>query len=398
MKIINYSVIRSLLKTFSLLLKRKNQDVVFYYPQHFNRGVEGENIFFKRMTNLCEVKKLNYLLVEEPDWNSDKPRNSRAIQFDFYFLLVLFLRKIIPSRGANFEKREQSIGYIVNLFSFGVFKSPVYITLSNSLGGVLRGINSDAEIYDYQHGIITSEQPGFFKKDGSVTELIAINNKKVLVYGLAFKEIFDRNDEYYKERVKVIGKPQTSKLTELETKGMNVLISFQILKEFGEECNKEQIKLVLDWIEINKNIITRYGIKIKINHHPRFNNCIDDSKLFKYEFVKNVTNSWTLTSDFIDLGLHLTFFSTTAFEYAEYGIPSIFLFSDLMPQGQKYFGVEYQYPFIYKQNLSEWDFIWNGDMDKREKNTEDIRSWYNKFFQPFDESVFLSLIKRSHEK
>ena len=80
---------------FSKLLFIQNKvDVVFYYPQHFNRGASGENLYFEPLYQACDNNNLSYLVFEEIDFKSDKPRNKNTIPFDFIFYIIFFFRKL----------------------------------------------------------------------------------------------------------------------------------------------------------------------------------------------------------------------------------------------------------------------------------------------------------------
>ena len=60
-------------------------DVLFYYPQHFNRGVKDENLFFAPLYQSCKSNNKSYLIFEEPDRKSNKNRNNHVIPFDFVY-------------------------------------------------------------------------------------------------------------------------------------------------------------------------------------------------------------------------------------------------------------------------------------------------------------------------
>ena len=57
----------------------KKVDVLFYYPKHFNRGKDGENLFFKPLYESCKSNNIRYLVFEEPDRKSDNIRNKEEI-------------------------------------------------------------------------------------------------------------------------------------------------------------------------------------------------------------------------------------------------------------------------------------------------------------------------------
>ena len=42
-------------------MQDKPYNIIFYYPQHFNRGKHGTNPFFEPLISICQQKDLNYL-------------------------------------------------------------------------------------------------------------------------------------------------------------------------------------------------------------------------------------------------------------------------------------------------------------------------------------------------
>ena len=86
-------IIQSLFFFLSGLIKKRRYDVVFYYPQHFNRGEYNENQFFKQLLLSCDNNNISYIVFEEPDFTIRSQRNNKVVPFDFLYLLIIFLRK-----------------------------------------------------------------------------------------------------------------------------------------------------------------------------------------------------------------------------------------------------------------------------------------------------------------
>ena len=88
----NFSyIIQSLFFFLSGLIKKRRYDVVFYYPQHFNRGEYNENQFFKQLLLSCDNNNISYIVFEEPDFTIRSKRNHTAVPFDFVYLLIILL-------------------------------------------------------------------------------------------------------------------------------------------------------------------------------------------------------------------------------------------------------------------------------------------------------------------
>lgn len=360
--------------------------VLFYYPQHFNRAA-GDNFYFEPFIESCKRHHIKYLLVEEPDKNTKAPRNETAYKFDFFLFIILVLRKLIPLNWfLNFEHREQFIGKCINIVSVGKFKASVYITLSNPLGGVFRGINPHAGIFDYQHGIIPTSQPGYFNINGA-TDLMAINQKGVLVSGEGFRKSFLKVDaDYYANKVFVIGKPSSSE-KKIDNK-QHILVALQLIESenMPENWFSDQVDLLFNQFQELQQSELLDGKRIYLKHHPRSNQTYDISKLLQFPFVALYDNS--TPQDFL---LHITFFSTTAFDYAAHGIPSLFLYSKHIPHGKTLYTDEFQYPYAHISSIKEWLHFLKDPLIKTEVE-QHILKWHHRFYSLFDESLFLKLL------
>lgn len=370
-----------------MYLIRKVKDVIFYYPQHFNRSEVGTNSFFEPLILLCEKNNWSYLLIEEPDRNTDKPSNPIAKKFGLFLFLILALRKIVPLfLFDDFESRELVIGKAINILSLGRLRAKNYITLSNSMGGVLKGINPNARIFDYQHGIITSTQPGYFQNK-KAPKWIFSTNKEVLVYGNGFRDIMLATDkDYYTNKVHVIGVPDTKSSDFV--KGEQILVSLQLL-----ETEDVSIAWLNAQVEMLENLFINYAKSsqlthktIYLKHHPRSNRSFDIGKLFVFPFVKEFDNS----AESCQIGLHITFFSTTAFEFAALGIPTLFLFNDVIPQGETLFFREFKYPYQKCNTIEAWLIALNSKESKQ--ITIGMLKWYSAFYEPFNEKKMIKLI------
>lgn len=360
--------------------------VIFYYPQHFNRA-NGENEYFNLLIEVCKRNRVNYLIVEEPDKSTQAPRNKLADKFDIFLLIILAMRKLIPLKWfSNFEVREQFIGKCLNLVSLGKFKASVYITLSNPLGGVFRGINKNARIFDCQHGIIPTSQPGYFQAN-CATERMVVNQKEVLVCGEGFRNSFLKVDpEYYSDKVFVIGK---SNILPLKVDfGNHILVSLQIIESenMPEQWFSDQVDLLFEQFQKLEGSDLLAEKTIYLKHHPRSTQTYDIRKLLQFSFVELYDHS--ILHDFL---LHITFFSTTAFDYAASGIPTLFLYSNHIPQGKTVYIEEFEYPYGNIFTIQEWLVTLSGSHQK-EIIHQEILNWYKRFYSHFDETLFLKLI------
>ena len=383
---------------FKLILK-KNQyyDVIFYYSVHFNRGEKGENIFFEPFYELCEKNNLKYLIIEEPVLFSKTKysRNKNAVPFDVILLFILVLRKILPlKKFDSFQKREQYIGKILKRIFFRNIKFNNFVTISNSMEGIFRGINKDANIFDYQHGVIYSKHFGYIQ-NSQVASHIKENNVKVLVYGNGFKKILEKNvqGDFYKKNAIVVGKRKI-KHGKLEKDKTTILFTLQLVDHSQDEIKKAK-KLIFRFLQENKEFFQNNNIKLILKPHPRCNK-------------ENLPLEWEKEFDFVSFStenldnllnkvfLHITFSSSTVFEAAEMKIPTIFLKNDFKNTwNPEFYFYDFQYPINSLSIKQTNSFIQKCLLDNTfyKLNSNKVYEWYKYFFEDLKIDVFLNLIK-----
>ncbi len=373
-------------------MNKKSYDIIFYYPQHFNRNKAGNNPLFSPLLSICKSNNIRHLVLEEPDYNTNYPRNNEAITFDIYFFTIILLRKIIPTflfKKPN--KKEQWIGYIMRRITLAKFDAKIIMTLSNSMGGFWRGYNKNSRIIDYQHGIIDENQPGFFNK-GKVSSHILENNKEVAVWGKGFYDIFQKNKKYYKNKVHILGYPQ---LFEKEsTIYKNTLIfSLQFVPELNIEIKKEMLVKIKQILKEINTFSKEKRPKVLLVNHPRHNNTIDLTNLVNTFGFVSIINSHQL-SDNQDYFLHATFYSTTSLEMAMRGIPTYFLSSNKILQS-KIFIKEYKYPINQTNSIKEFITLYNINKKIRDEHSYLVKEWAKYYFQPLNTNLFLEIINDS---
>lgn len=375
-----------------LLFLRGRRDVVFYYPQHFNRSAEGTNPLLDPLVKICAKNQMSYIVLEEPDWGTLAPRNKQAIQFDIYFMLVMVLRKLLPLNWfSHYEMREKKIGMIVNLVSFGFFKSNNYITMGNAMGGggVFRGMSKDSNIYDYQHGIISRTQAGYFKNMSKPNESIRINNKKIFVYGQGYKDIFEKV-KYFENKVFVLGNDDYFVETQNKAEGKAILFSLQFVDHEDKTLNSTMYKKLMGVLKEIEPILIKYGLKLYFKSHPRFNGCMDLTELKMNPQVSFIDESM---DDIVDqVFLHITFWSSMVFNFSKYGIPTYILYSEEVKYGKDIIIDELGYPISSNIPLSEHIQKYMNNSDTLSADCRLAREWYEKYHSPIDEKVFIGTL------
>ncbi|TDG37700.1 hypothetical protein EZJ43_00990 [Pedobacter changchengzhani] len=374
---------------------RKTYDVIFYYPQHFNRNENGENPYFEKLISSCVKNNFSYLLLEEPDRGTKYPRSKKATKFDFWFYLIIIFKKIIPSSlFKNYLAKELSIAKVISLLSLNRFKANTYITISNAKINFLSGLNSRANVFDLQHGVIYSWHPGYFNRDFSLHQLLRPKKINFLVSGTSFKHVFCINEDFcnYKtsDSVSVIGNVLSEDITYSKRKFSSILYTLQITDDLTtKEIDDEKIELV-SFIKSIASFFIENKLSLILKNHPRFN---DDfflnslqGKFFFVEISKKNMNDVAS-----EIFLHLTKSSTSIFELAQRGIPSLLVQNEV---GSKIFIDEYKYPIktsdICKQT--------NEYLQNRIRYMEDqkrVIEWVSGFYEPYNEEAFIEILTQT---
>tara|TARA_B110000914_G_C15495112_1_gene462818 strand:- start:409 stop:1482 length:1074 start_codon:yes stop_codon:yes gene_type:complete len=357
-----------------VLIKRK-YDVIFYYPQHFNRGVNNDNQFFKHILLSCDRNNISYIVFEEPDFTVNNKRNSKATPFDFIYIVIILLRKLYSSKLTAQLKDQKIGGFISRLFFRNLYFNN-YITLSQSMLSVFRGINPDALLYDLQHGIIHNNKENYLV--GGVAESNLVDNEASLfLSGASYKNILVSNEKlnYFQNHALVIGSNIPSKINLHESFNNNILITLQFTHDHTAEQNEMLFK------ELSKFVASSKEVKFYLKNHPRFNDEVNLSELLKLPNVMMAPND--INECFSLCSLHATAYSTSTFEAALLGIPTILI---LTKTEFNYFQKEFSYPL--NNVIGEFDSI----LFYQEKS-KIIKNWATAYYTPFNEPNFINSLR-----
>lgn len=384
-------IIQSFWQLTTKVIFAKRAKVLFYYPQHFNRTAQGTNPFFDRMLETCDKNGICYQLIEEPDWGTDKPRNPKAIKGDAMFVLITIIRKIAIMYGVkDLMQREKVTARIVNVLTFGRFRREKYITISGSMLNLFIYLNKRATVYDMQHGILYKQHPTFFDKQERLRPYIAAEPRwHWLMWGRGYEECFCRGDEdILLGRTHVVGYPIfADKKRESVDKKNLVLFSLQ----FTHDWDNETLRRAKSVTDKALQQLEGKNVRVLLKHHPRYNNSISiDDLLQKYPFSELTTLSMQELAPIVML--QVTINSTTAFEYAELGIPSYFIDQHSIIKNGALFYKEYKYPLYKNQTIREVVERLRSE-DLRNLDAEVVRKWYREFYDEFNEEVFLKIVE-----
>ena len=295
---------------YFLFSKKDNFKILFYTSSNFNRGEKNINYFIDPLYNLSLKNKINALVYEEPFLINNKNRSNNYIKADFLLFFILFFRKFLKG---SFIERDRRIGALFFKY-FLNNKIENIVVLSNSLTSFFRGAYPNANIYDYQHGVIYSNHNGYII-DKNVPEYILKNNIKILLFGKGFKQILSNVNTYYEKNSIVLGCCKPLNITHSNNENYKL-----VTLQFTDDHTSEENNILFN--DLYKYLKNHSNYKFILKHHPRFKNNINDSKLIS---LPNVSFSkLPLIECFKLCDIHVTAYSTTVFEAACLSIPSVF--------------------------------------------------------------------------
>jgi len=405
-----YSSMRYFIK---LVFIPKEYDVVFISSVVFNRGHNGENALLKPMIESCKKNNLNFVIFEDADLKGEYKnfrRSNNSIPFEFISLFQVILRKFFNliyknslSENENYI-REYKISNVLKNFFFRKFNSKVYITLLWNNITLWRSIDPDSCIVDYQHGIIFDGHLGYIK-DGRPPKIKSANDIVTLVYGQSFKDILIENDKsifYGENNVLKVGIKKEFNYKNLpQQNNRKILFSLQIVPELDVKLVNNYIDNIKKLITFNKDFLTENNYKIIFRHHPRYTTYNCPKINFEEDFID--FDNQTPILDLLDtVSMHMTFHSTSVFDAAMIGIPSIFIdmLEEMSPE--EIFLNQYKYPckdMIIKDYKDLEKILL--DLDNKEifiNNCHDVYQWSQAFYNDFDEKIFEDFLSKKVNK
>lgn len=365
------------------------KDVLFYYPQHFNRSAKGTNPFFDALLQVCDEEGISYDLMEEPDAATDKPRNPKAPKGDAFYKCIWFLRQLMKCTPGDFYQRERRVARVFNWITFGKYQYRNYVTISGSMLHLFAALNGNAPVFDLQHGILFKKHPTFHDEQQRLRPQYLWPNIHWLLWGKGYEECFGRGEEdILQGRTHVVGYPiPTSSNTLATPTDRNVILfSLQFTADWDKDMLSAQKRLLAEHLDQLKDT----SCEVLLRHHPRYNNVIAiDGLLQKYPFAK-VTQA-PLADLLPKVRLQVTYHSTTAFEYAQMGIPSFFMHSPEFPHDENLMYEEFCYPLYKDMQLGE--VVARLDDVAFTADGKAVNSWYRRFYSDFDKEAFLKILQ-----
>lgn len=371
------------------IIFRKKKLVIFAAPQHFNRDCNGKNPYFAKLIAICKDNNLPYLVLESPEYDAPQPHDTDSVRADLLFWGEMLLNKIaLKIYGtSNQQMARKAVSKVMNCLTLGKLKVDCYISMAGLFIEMFGDMNPDGIVYDLQHGVIYAGHDGYFKSDGGVSESLSADNCKILLWGEGYKELFTHSDKIKDDKVRVIGYPVEQSERPKTNEGRNtILFSLQFTASVDYDT-LEYMKTMLDKA-LSSIDFNRYTVKLK--HHPRYNNVISlDDISKKYPNISYCDDS--LEDMVKECLLHVTWFSTTCFEYAKYGIPTYILSDSRSTLGNEIYYFQFKYPVLKGLSLEEVLKLLN-DPIKSEEISVRVREWYLKLYSPFNEKTAKSIL------
>jgi hypothetical protein len=255
---------------------------------------------------------------------------------------------------------------------------------------------------EIQHGIIYPSHFAYFSKNGIIHEKY-LNNDKLLfwLFGKGYEDIFERNEINKKSlegRISIIGDLRRNRENCFEGKKNRnlIVIASQIVPgpEFSPETilemkltYEETINNILQILK-TQNIESQYNILFR--HHPRFSNCIDLSNWKdKYpSLVMNDTRDWD--EIYPETKCLLTINSTSAFDAAAYGVPTIII-NATQKKLRNILAEDFKYPLPHLT----LEKCLNMDDSTYEETRRIAHSWYKAYYSSFDSTTCKKLLLKA---
>ena len=150
--------------------------------------------------------------------------------------------------------------------------------------------------------------------------------------------------------------------------------------QFTHDHSNKQNTILLN--ELTAFISSSYNkINFYLKHHPRFNNEVDLSEIMQLSNTQFAPED--INECFKLCSLHATTYSTSTFEAALLGIPTILIHSE---NALNFFKTDFRYPLKY--SISEYKVA-----SFYQDQSKIVQQWASKYYTSFNEVKFLNLLQ-----
>lgn len=386
-----WRIVKSFFQIYGYVLFGKRPDVIFCYPQNFNRSEDGTNPYMDTLMTTCQEANISYRVFELTEVGIPQPQNKDAVKLDFMYWHYVVLSKVMTMLFPAMKKQRRCklIYRFIDALTFRKFHVHRCVTIAGMMAEFFIVIHPQGIVYDLQHGIIYQGHPGYFEDD-HVAKVFRPANSRIMVWGSLYRDSFKQylSANEWNAKIHVVGYPLVSGHPQNEN-GIKskILISLQLTSDADREVLKEMLRQIEEAIESLKGS----GLEVLLKHHPRFNGAIDLSGLYeKYPFAKETRA--TLQELAPNTFLHLTLNSTTCFEYANYKVPTYFIKDEILGTGRKIFKEMYKYPLYWDMSLEEV-MKRIAVIDNYKQDCAMVKAWYDNAYAPYNKEEVVRLLK-----
>lgn len=385
-------ILKSFFQLGKHILFGRKLDVLLYYPQHFNRSIMGTNPYFEPIVEVCKENGLRYLMLEEPDDGTPNPRDPQCMKADFFFWTVTIMRKLmhVIYKGKELSYIDARVAHILDAVTFHKFRAKRYVTISTSMIDILAELSPMGVVYDYQHGILYNGHSGYFKEKDHMLFDYEKLNRRVMIWGKFYKKAFSGalSPERLEIQIKCVGYPLS--MPSIPVMDIRKKESIVFSLQFTHDGDEKWCQGVVEMLDEALIQLVDLGHIVLLKHHPRFNNCINlDRIIRKYPFVHFTSES--LQELVPQALLHVTWCSTTCFEFANYGVPTYFLSDARWDAGHTIFYQQYAYPLYERMTLSKVMARLVNEHNYA-KDCKVVKEWYDSAYAPFDKQQMLQIL------
>lgn len=362
--------------------------VVFIQPAQFLRSKDKTNPYFDPIIKCAGEDWTVWLPQCESSACGYQAEHVRCYGA-FQFWSIWFWRAVhIVCPWLSVARVHWLFGKLARPFLRDWAKADIIITITGIFADELAGAFPDKRIVDVQHGVIYSRHNGYFNKDGSVLpQYRAYTNREFWTAGTGYAACFFKNSQnkrWLDGRVKVIGDllsvSRTRNMVKYDGRCDIIAVSLQFTHDFGREVLQswaDDLCAVFEQIEAAE-LHKRYSVVMR--HHPRFENSYDIGPMMKrFPCLKLTSES---TNELIQkAAYHITYMSTSAFEYAAAGVPTLFTASEKNRDAVDMMYGEFGYPIPldFHQMAKALE-----DEQELARQGEQVRNWHRRYYKPFD--------------
>lgn len=271
----------------------------------------------KRYTQLV-LQCAEYMKSIFGKWEKDIPQNEKRV--------IQYLMDTMPKSYATTVMSQQVFWKLFKNYRNVKYAIDFWGSARENIIPVLQNSPQSIEL---QHGIITSEHPGYIYPDFVRQYAPHFFGRKLLIYGKATEKLLIKHSIFEKNQIEVIGNPRIIEYKKAFSPTVQerklLLFTSQPFEQDGK--GTDYYATVIPILkEISRYIESKpewKGFQLAIKLHPRENNGVGEVYLSELPKCIVYDNSAQLYDLLLQTSLHITANSTTLYEAAVFGAPTI---------------------------------------------------------------------------